>query len=137
MAEASEATAAIPEGFFDDNVEDARARHVEVKDEAAEEWERFEKVMEVEEQVSTEVTAADHEDAMQHRALSQVQEQQHLWSRVDILKAKFDSQTIAAAKTTSIKEEAGGGSADDSNGSSSDDGDDDDFGALGWRSKGI
>ena len=101
--------------------------------------------VEMEDQVSTELSAADHEDVMQSKMLSQIQEQQHHWSRVDKLKAKFDATTVAtaaAAAATNVKEEAmeegggGGGGSDDDDDSSNSSGDED-FDELGWRSKGL
>ena len=42
----------LPEGFFDDPKKDAKARHVEYKDPMTEEWERFQKSIQKEDDVS-------------------------------------------------------------------------------------
>ncbi|RMX50722.1 hypothetical protein pdam_00013204 [Pocillopora damicornis] len=47
-----DSTEGIPEGFFDDPKLDAKVRKVEYKDQAEEQWEKFQKEMQVENQVS-------------------------------------------------------------------------------------
>jgi hypothetical protein len=42
----------LPEGFFDDPKKDAKARHVEYKDPMTDEWERFQKSIQKEDDVS-------------------------------------------------------------------------------------
>ena len=44
---------ALPEGFFDDPKQDAKARKVEYKDPMTEEWEKFQKTIQKEDDVRT------------------------------------------------------------------------------------
>lgn len=48
----SKGKGAIPEGFFDDPKLDAKARKVEYKDPMNEEWEKFQKTIQKEDDVS-------------------------------------------------------------------------------------
>ena len=52
-AYSSKGKGAIPEGFFDDPKLDAKARKVEYKDPMNEEWEKFQKTIQKEDDVST------------------------------------------------------------------------------------
>lgn len=51
---ASNSTKSLPEGFFDDPKKDAKARHVEYKDPMTEEWEKFQKSIQKEDDVRSE-----------------------------------------------------------------------------------
>ena len=51
---------ALPEGFFDDPKMDAKARKVEYKDPMTEEWERFQKSIQKEDDVSRSCLVGDH-----------------------------------------------------------------------------
>ncbi len=54
---AASANPSLPEGFFDDPKKDAKARKVEYKDPELEEWEKFQKSIQKEEDVSVAIVA--------------------------------------------------------------------------------
>jgi hypothetical protein len=76
---AQSSSTAIPEGFFDDHVKDAKARKVEVRDAERDEMDRFEKEMEVEEHVSHQLRDERFEDFSTRRTLGDVEEQRCVW----------------------------------------------------------
>ncbi|XP_014469141.1 PREDICTED: zinc finger protein 830 [Dinoponera quadriceps] len=116
-------TSALPEGFFDDPVLDAKVRNVEYKDPIEEEWEKFQKEIKEETAQSAQIIADDQEEATTERQLDEIEEQIRHWSRVmDLVKRKEQVQA------TDRKQE----NIDD-NVSSGDETEFDEF--LDWRAK--
>jgi len=93
---------ALPEGFFDDPVQDAKARGIEYKDAAEEEWEAFQK------EISAEVLAADEAQAAEvlmdttERQLEEIEDQMQAWSRVREAEIKKDEvdEKLKVAKSS-------------------------------------
>ncbi|XP_014205878.1 zinc finger protein 830 [Copidosoma floridanum] len=111
---------ALPEGFFDDPIQDAKARNVEYKNPIEEEWERFQKEIKEETAQSAQIIGDDQEEAATERQLDVIEEQLRNWSRVmDLVKQK------ELVKTADKKQ--------DNSDSSSDGEDYDEF--LDWRAK--
>lgn len=71
----------LPEGFFDDPVKDAKARHQEYKDPVEEEWSKFQKEIKEAETQSKNIINEEHEDATVERQLDEIDEQIRNWSR--------------------------------------------------------
>lgn len=78
----------LPEGFFDDPVLDAKARNVEYKDPVEEEWERFQKEIKEETDLSARMINDDTEDATVQRQIEQIDEQMTRLSKVVQLEIK-------------------------------------------------
>jgi len=100
----------LPEGFFDDPIQDAKARGIEYKDPAEEEWEAFKK------EISAEVAAADEAQAegelqdTTERQLAEIDEQMHAWSRVreaELKKDEVEEKLKVAKEELKKKREAG------------------------------
>lgn len=84
---------ALPEGFFDDPVLDAKVRNVEYKNPIEEEWEKFQKEIKEETAQSAQIIADDQEEATTERQLDEIEEQIRHWSRVmDLVKRKEQVQ---------------------------------------------
>lgn len=88
----------LPEGFFDDPIMDAKARHVEYKDPIEEEWDRFQKEIKEEVTVSSQIIEEDHEEATAERQIEEIDEQLRHWNRVLELERRKEA-LIAAEKT--------------------------------------
>ncbi|XP_015188726.1 PREDICTED: zinc finger protein 830 [Polistes dominula] len=85
--------AALPEGFFDDPIMDAKVRNVEYKDPIEEEWEKFQKEIKEETAQSAQIIADDQEEATTERQRDEIEEQIRYWSRVmDFIKRKEQVQ---------------------------------------------
>lgn len=78
----------IPEGFFDDPKLDAKARKIEYKDPAEEEWEKFQKALSTENQVSEAIIYEEEEESRVDRALDEISEQRLYFIRADTLRDK-------------------------------------------------
>lgn len=72
---------AIPEGFFDDPMKDAKARHIEYKDPIEEEWDKFQKEIKEAEVVSMNIIAEEQEEATVERQIDEIDAQIKNWSR--------------------------------------------------------
>lgn len=72
---------ALPEGFFDDPVKDAKARHLEYKDPVEEEWDKFQKEIKEAEVKSSNLINEEHEEATVERQIDEIDEQIRNWSR--------------------------------------------------------
>ncbi|XP_017797188.1 PREDICTED: zinc finger protein 830 [Habropoda laboriosa] len=84
---------ALPEGFFDDPILDAKVRNVEYKNPIEEEWEKFQKEIKEETAQSAQIIADDQEEATTERQLDEIEEQIRHWSRVmDLVKRKEQVQ---------------------------------------------
>merc|ERR1712080_322601 len=80
----------LPEGFFDDPVQDAKARNVPYINVEEEEWERFQK--EIGEEMSTAQTilVEDREEATTDRQIEEIDDQMEAWRRVSKMEQKKD-----------------------------------------------
>ncbi|GFU10495.1 zinc finger protein 830 [Nephila pilipes] len=116
----------LPEGFFDDPVLDAKARNIEYKDPIEEEWERFQKTIAEETNVSKTIIEEDLEVSTLERDIEQIDEQIQQWERVKNLQSLADDVKMNAPKKDG-----------DKNDSSSTDEDLEEDDLLDWRSKGI
>lgn len=94
----------IPEGFFDDPIMDAKARHVEYKDPIEEEWEKFQKEIKEEVTVSSQIIEEDHEEATAERQIEEIDEQLRHWNRVLELERK--KEAVKAAERSSMEVDA-------------------------------
>jgi len=73
---------ALPEGFFDDPQQDARARGIEYKNPEDLEWESFQREIAAEVSVSAEMAAEDQLEETNERQIEEIDEQMAAWSRV-------------------------------------------------------
>lgn len=73
---------ALPEGFFDDPVKDAKARNQEYKDPVEEEWEKFQREIREAATESNAIIAEDQEESTAERQIDEIDEQIRNWSRV-------------------------------------------------------
>ncbi|KAF2896661.1 hypothetical protein ILUMI_09510 [Ignelater luminosus] len=116
--------AAIPEGFFDDPKQDAKARNIDYKDPIEEEWEKFQKAIRDADNESAAIIAEDQEEATNERQIDEIDEQMKNWSRVLTLERKKTEVISTVNKET----------ANPQNEQNSEDEDDfDEY--LDWRSK--
>nr|CAD7571289.1 unnamed protein product [Timema californicum] len=116
----------LPEGFFDDPMLDAKARHVEYKDPIQEEWDKFQREMKEEVTMSAQIIAEDQEEATAERQIDEIDEQIRNWNRVLDLERKKEEVTQAGCTRS--------GSLDDADDvSSPDEADFDEY--LDWRAK--
>jgi len=112
VAGPAENDAALPEGFFDDPIKDAKARGIEYKDPVEEEWEAFTKEIAVEVAASQDIQAEDMLEETTERQLEEVEEQIQAWSRVreieikkDVVDEKFKSKKASKEDENSDDEE--------------------------------
>lgn len=97
------AAEAIPEGFFDDPVTDAKVRNVEApKDQMDKEWEEFQKEMRQVNTKSEAIVAEEDEEGRLERQIDEIDEQIECYRRVEILRDKRD---LVKGKTQSKKVE--------------------------------
>ncbi|XP_056149203.1 zinc finger protein 830 [Lampris incognitus] len=91
-AEKKENTAeALPEGFFDDPVRDAKVRKVDApKDLLDKEWEEFQKEMRQVNTKSEAIVAEDDEEGRLERQIDEIDEQIQCYRRVEVLRDKRD-----------------------------------------------
>lgn len=81
MEEDIEKDEALPEGFFDDPIKDAKARNLDYKDPVEEEWEKFQKEIKAAADFSNAIIAEDQEEATAERQIDEIDEQIRNWSR--------------------------------------------------------
>uniref|UniRef100_A0A6B2EKI1 Zinc finger protein 830 n=1 Tax=Phlebotomus kandelakii TaxID=1109342 RepID=A0A6B2EKI1_9DIPT len=120
---------ALPEGFFDDPVKDAKARHQEYKDPVEEEWEKFQREIRDAATESNAIIAEDQEESTAERQIVEIDEQIRNWSRVlEIQRTKeATAAEIELSKTRNMDVE-------DNSGSEGEDSEElDEF--VDWRSK--
>lgn len=72
----------LPEGFFDDPIKDAKARHLEYKDPVEEEWEKFQQEIKAASDFSNAIIAEDQEEAITERQIDEIDEQIRNWNRL-------------------------------------------------------
>lgn len=71
----------LPEGFFDDPIKDAKARHSEYKDPVEEEWEKFQHEIKAASDFSNAIIAEDQEESITERQIDEIDEQIRNWNR--------------------------------------------------------
>ncbi|XP_076828564.1 zinc finger protein 830 [Brachyhypopomus gauderio] len=82
---------ALPEGFFDDPVRDAKVRNVDTpKDQMDKEWEEFQKEMRQVNNASDAIVAEDDEEGRIERQIDEIDQQIECFRRVEVLRAKQD-----------------------------------------------
>lgn len=114
----------LPEGFFDDPKLDAKARNVEYKDAAEEEWAKFQKEIREADYESLAMIAEDQEESTTERQIEEIDEQMKNFSRVlDLEKKKVEVMTIAKENHMEVEENSSNDEADEF----------DEY--LDWRSK--
>lgn len=77
----SKSDTAIPEGFFDDPIKDAKARQTEYKDPVEEEWEKFQVEIKEASNFSNAIMAEEQEEAITERQIDEIDEQMRNWNR--------------------------------------------------------
>ncbi|XP_046884225.1 zinc finger protein 830 [Hypomesus transpacificus] len=82
---------ALPEGFFDDPVRDAKVRNVDApKDLLDKEWDEFQKEMRQVNTKSEAIVAEDDEEGRLERQIDEIDEQMECYRRVELLRNKQD-----------------------------------------------
>ncbi|XP_054615273.1 zinc finger protein 830 [Dunckerocampus dactyliophorus] len=82
---------ALPEGFFDDPVRDAKVRNVDApKDQMDKEWEEFQKEIRQVNTKSEAIVAEDDEEGRLERQIDEIDEQIACYKRVELLRDKRD-----------------------------------------------
>ncbi|XP_040027380.2 zinc finger protein 830 [Gasterosteus aculeatus] len=94
---------ALPEGFFDDPVRDAKVRKVDApKDQMDKEWEEFQKEIRQVNTKSEAIVAEDDEEGRFDRQIDEIDEQIECYRRVEVLRDKRD---VAKSKVVPSEEE--------------------------------
>lgn len=94
---------ALPEGFFDDPVRDAKVRNVEApKDLMDKEWEEFQKEIRQVNTKSEAIVAEDDEEGRLERQIDEIDEQIECYRRVEALRDKRD---VVKSKSLPRKDE--------------------------------
>ncbi|XP_042336855.1 LOW QUALITY PROTEIN: zinc finger protein 830-like [Plectropomus leopardus] len=94
---------ALPEGFFDDPVRDAKVRNVDApKDQMDKEWEEFQKEIRQVNTKSEAIVAEDDEEGRLERQIDEIDEQIECYKRVEMLRDKRD---VVKSKFPPRKEE--------------------------------
>lgn len=92
---------ALPEGFFDDPVRDAKVRNVDApKDQMDKEWEEFQKEIRQVNTKSEAIVAEDDEEGRLGRQIDEIDEQIECYKRVELLRDKRD---VVKSKPLPIK----------------------------------
>ncbi|XP_034558639.1 zinc finger protein 830 [Notolabrus celidotus] len=82
---------ALPEGFFDDPVRDAKVRKVDApKDQMDKEWDEFQKEIRQVNTKSDAIVAEDDEEGRLERQIDEIDEQIECYKRVEVLRDKRD-----------------------------------------------
>merc|ERR1712080_140210 len=89
----------LPEGFFDDPVQDAKARNVPYINVEEEEWERFQKVIGEEMSTAQTILVEDREEAPADRQIEEIDEQMEAWRRVTKMEQKKDQVHLRKVST--------------------------------------
>ncbi|XP_077993952.1 zinc finger protein 830-like [Glandiceps talaboti] len=118
---------ALPEGFFDDPVMDAKVRKVEVKDPMTEEWEKFQKSIAEETNVSEAIEAEEDEERQRERQIDEIDEQIYCLQKVEKLRDKKEEISTKSGEKAGQEDNEG-------NTSDTEEAEFEEF--LDWRSKG-
>uniref|UniRef100_A0A336KS75 Zinc finger protein 830 n=1 Tax=Culicoides sonorensis TaxID=179676 RepID=A0A336KS75_CULSO len=119
----------LPDGFFDNPREDAKAHHREFKDPNDEEWERFQKEIKDAQSQSMQIINEEQEELTSERQIDEIDEQMRIWSRVLDLEKKKE-QVVEKIHTEKMEVEE-----KDSESSDSDLNEDEIDEYLDWRAK--
>lgn len=96
-------TEALPEGFFDDPIRDAKVRNVDApKDQMDKEWEEFQKEIRQVNTKSEAIVAEEDEEGRLERQIDEIDEQIECYKRVELLRDKRD---VMKTKPLPLKEE--------------------------------
>jgi len=106
---------AVPEGFFDDPVQDAKVRGLEYKDPEEEEWANWTKEIAVELTQSADILAEDQLGETVDRQIEEIDEQMRAWTRVIEIEKKKDfvDEQVKSKKDHPGKDDATGGESDE------------------------
>jgi len=104
-AEQEEKDGEVPEGFFDDPIQDAKVRGIEYKNPEDEEWEAFQKEIKVEVAVSQDLQAEGELEETTERQLEEIDDQIRAWSRVREIEIKKDVVDEKIKVKKEVKEE--------------------------------
>lgn len=118
----------VPEGFFDDKRQDAKVRHVAVKEDLGDEYAAFQKSLAVETEKSEKVEAYDDDVAATRRLVAEVHEQESQMARLRKMKSKYDARKKVKTEERTVAPVTAKQEDDDDD---SDDDDDDN-----WRARG-
>ncbi|XP_065207449.1 zinc finger protein 830 [Planococcus citri] len=122
----------IPEGFFDDPIQDAKARNIDYKDPIEEEWERFKKEIQEENAVSEQIAEEDQDQALVDREIEIIDENMYNWSRVRELEVQLEKvQQEKSARKNVVNQSTKDDSDHDSSYGSEEEFDE----YIDWRSK--
>ena len=77
----AEDSSAVPEGFFDDPMKDAKARNIEYKNPVEEEWDKFRKEIKEAEAQSMTIINEEQEESTVERQIDEIDAQMRNWSR--------------------------------------------------------
>ncbi|XP_068605230.1 zinc finger protein 830 [Brachionichthys hirsutus] len=124
---------ALPEGFFDDPVRDAKVRKVDApKDQMDKEWEEFQKEIRQVNTKSEAIVAEDDEEGRLERQIDEIDEQIECYKRVEILRDKRDvvKTKLVPRKNEQMEEDEGDNEEED---------EEELLGLLSrdWRAKGV
>ncbi|XP_056101106.1 zinc finger protein 830 [Rhinichthys klamathensis goyatoka] len=108
---------ALPEGFFDDPVRDAKVRNVDTpRDHMDREWEEFQKEMRQVNSASDAIVAEDDEEGRLERQIHEIDQQMLCFRRVEVLRARQELVKSALSRARLQRDEArlaGGEEEDD------------------------
>ncbi|KAM9349150.1 zinc finger protein 830 [Symphorus nematophorus] len=126
---------ALPEGFFDDPVRDAKVRNVDApKDQMDKEWEEFQKEIRQVNTKSEAIVAEDDEEGRLERQIDEIDEQIECYKRVEVLR---DRRDVVKSKSLPRKDEHM--ETDDNNDEEQEEEDEEELLGLlsrDWRAKG-
>lgn len=99
---------ALPEGFFDDPVRDAKVRNVDApKDQMDKEWEEFQKEIRQVNTKSEAIVAEEDEEGRIERQIDEIDEQIECYKRVELLRDKRDMVRSAPRSRKDERREEG------------------------------
>ncbi|KAK7158414.1 hypothetical protein R3I94_004893 [Phoxinus phoxinus] len=108
---------ALPEGFFDDPVRDAKVRNVDTpRDHMDREWEEFQKEMRQVNSASDAIVAEDDEEGRLERQIHEIDQQMLCFRRVEVLRARQEVVKSALSRARLQRDEArpaGGGAEEE------------------------
>lgn len=105
---------AIPEGFFDDPVRDAKVRNVDTpKDHMDKEWEEFQKELRQVSNASEAIVAVEDEEGRLERQIDEIDEQMECLRRVEVLRTKQETVKDKAKKKKLAEDLAGSGGGEE------------------------
>ncbi|XP_060781679.1 zinc finger protein 830 [Neoarius graeffei] len=108
------AAEALPEGFFDDPVRDAKVRNVDTpKDHMNKEWEEFQKEMWQASSASEAIVAEEDEEGRLERQINEINKQIECLRRVDMLQNKQEAYNDKQKKKMPEEERHLSGSGDE------------------------